>query len=393
MGAHAVGELASKLAVDLIPHTYQKYAGQGAAEALERAFAEANTTIHNRGRHNVEFEGMGTTSTALLVRPEGAWIGHVGDSRAYRIRGGKMEQLSYDHSLQWELARRQRVHPDKIDVPTNVIVRSLGPEETVQIDIEGPHPVLPGDIYLLCSDGLSGQVGDQEMGAVASTLPLDEACQLLVDLANLRGGPDNITVVMARVPGQSTEEMIKAASAPPTLPREPWHTKLFTRLPWPGIGLGSGVTLAIMALIFLSLGFPMESYLSTFFLSVVTLVAGLWGVFRAHGQENAPKNHKPKGPPRAYRQTPCRIDKTMLEKLAQAETGLQERALEKGWEVDWQAHKQHLAKAREHLTAGDLPGGFRERCRAIAEVTKALRKQWTKGEVFIPVWEKRSRFG
>src|SRR5438552_340066 len=139
MGAHAVGELASKLAADIITHTYQKYAGQGSAPALRKSFIEANATIHNRGQQNREFQGMGTTATALLLRPEGAWIGHVGDSRAYRIRDGFIEQLSFDHSLVWEMAKRQGVNPEVLlGIPANVIVRSLGPEPLVQVYLEGP---------------------------------------------------------------------------------------------------------------------------------------------------------------------------------------------------------------------------------------------------------------
>lgn len=199
MGAHAVGELASKLAVDSIPHIYSKHVQEGPLSALRKAFIETNVTIHTRGQQNREFEGMGTTGTALILRPEGAWIGHVGDSRAYRVRNGQIEQLSFDHSLVWELARRQRVAPEELQgIPPNVIVRSLGPEPLVQVDIEGPHPVQPGDIFVLCSDGLSGPLTDREIGAVVSALPPAEACRLLIDLANLHGGPDNITAIVVR---------------------------------------------------------------------------------------------------------------------------------------------------------------------------------------------------
>src|SRR5262249_32641726 len=159
MGAHAVGELASKLAADTVPHVYSKHAQDGPAEALHKAFVETNFTIYNRGQQNRGFEGMGTTGTALLIHPEGAWIGHVGDSRVYRIRGDTIEQLTFDHSLVWELARRQRVSPEELQgIPTNVIIRSLGPEQTVQVDVEGPHGIEEGDTFLICSDGLSGQV-------------------------------------------------------------------------------------------------------------------------------------------------------------------------------------------------------------------------------------------
>ena len=156
MGAHAVGEMASELAAGIIPHTYHKYAEQGADVALRQAFVEANASIHARGQQNREFEGMGTTGSVLVVRTDGAWVGHVGDRRVYRVRGGGIEQLSFDHSLAWELARRQKIKPEELEgVPTNVIVRSLGPEAVVQVDVEGPHPLRAGDVFVLYSDGLS----------------------------------------------------------------------------------------------------------------------------------------------------------------------------------------------------------------------------------------------
>src|SRR5262245_43741979 len=92
MGAHAVGELASKLAAEVIPHTYHKYAHEGIVKAVQKAFTEANATIHERGQKNPEFEGMGTTSSTLILREDGAWLGHVGDSRVYRVRNGKIQQ-------------------------------------------------------------------------------------------------------------------------------------------------------------------------------------------------------------------------------------------------------------------------------------------------------------
>src|SRR5438105_7937303 len=200
MGAHAVGGLASDMAANIIPHTYHKYTDGGPAAALEKAFTEANASIHARGQQNRDFQGMGTTGTMLVLRPEGAWVGHVGDSRVYRLRDGTIEQLSFDHSLLLELAKRLKVRPETLTgVPTNVIVRSLGPDPEVHPDVEGPHPLRDGDTFLLCSDGLSGQVSDHELGAIAGTLAPEEACRFLIDLANLRGGPDNITVLIVRV--------------------------------------------------------------------------------------------------------------------------------------------------------------------------------------------------
>ena len=157
LGDHFGGEMASEQASQIIPHIYQEHARQGPPQALRRAFVEANASIHDCAKKHRVFEGMGATSTALLLRPDGVWVAHVGDSRFYRIREEVIEQLSYDHSLLWEHARRHHLDPDEVeDVPSNVIHRCLGPEPLVQVDVEGPHAILPGDVYLLCSDGLSG---------------------------------------------------------------------------------------------------------------------------------------------------------------------------------------------------------------------------------------------
>ena len=164
---------------------------------------DANNQIYTRGQASPEFKGMGTTATVLVLLPQGALLGHVGDSRAYRVRGQKIDQLTFDHSLVWELQASGHKYEEPISnfIGKNIITRSLGPNQNVQVDIEGPHPCQVGDTFLLCSDGLTGQVQDAEIGAVLLCLPLDEAVRALVDLANLRGGPDNITVVCAKVLG------------------------------------------------------------------------------------------------------------------------------------------------------------------------------------------------
>src|SRR5437868_7302589 len=214
MGGHAVGEKASAKAVRDIPFLYLKHARDGVVPALRRAFQETNAGIFAIGQENPEFRGLGTTATAILLRPEGAWVGHVGDSRAYRIRDGVIEQLTFDHSAVWEIARRQRVKPEELQgIRSNVILRSLGPDAFVEVDVEGPHPVRAGDVYLLCSDGLSGPLSDPEIGAVAATLPAAEACEFLVELANLRGGPDNVTVMVVRV-GPEPQPAAQTAEAP-----------------------------------------------------------------------------------------------------------------------------------------------------------------------------------
>jgi PPM family protein phosphatase len=201
MGAHAVGELASKMACDRIPHNYMKTRAGTPAEAIVKTFRDVSAEIHSKATANRDFQGMGTTSSALLLLPEGALIAHVGDSRVYRARGGRIDQLSFDHSLVWELVRRNHLTSEqaRVSVPKNVITRSLGPEAEIEVDIEGPLPVELGDVFLLCSDGLSGPVEDHELGAFAANFHPSDACRYLVNLANLRGGLDNITVLIVRI--------------------------------------------------------------------------------------------------------------------------------------------------------------------------------------------------
>jgi protein phosphatase len=117
------------------------------------------------------------------------------------MRNNRIDQLSFDHSLVWELVRRNHLTPEhaNLAVPKNVITRSLGPDPSVEVDIEGPLAVEPNDVYLLCSDGLSGPVGDPELGAFGANFHPQDACRYLINLANLRGGLDNITVVILRI--------------------------------------------------------------------------------------------------------------------------------------------------------------------------------------------------
>ena len=172
-------------------------------EALIRAYRDVAQQIHTKSKANRDFNGMGTTCSALVLGPEGALIAHVGDSRIYRTRDDVIDQLTFDHSLVWELRRKSGLPLDDdandVNARKNVITRSLGPDPEVAIDIEGPIAVKPGDVFLLCSDGLSGQVRDPEIGLFCGHLPPNEATRALIHLANLRGGPDNITVIVVRV--------------------------------------------------------------------------------------------------------------------------------------------------------------------------------------------------
>ena len=376
MGAHAVGELASEMAVKDIPLIYQKHASEGVLAALEKAFQETNGNIHQRGEKNPEFRNMGTTTTALVLRPEGAWIGHVGDSRVYRIRAGRIEQLSYDHSLVWETARRQHITPDEVHgVKTNVIVRSMGPEAIVNTDIEGPHPVRDGDIFLLCSDGLSGPLSDHEIGAVASVLPPEEACQFLIDLANLRGGPDNITVVIVSVGkvGKNTAPAKSGARG--------------GRIPWPLGILFLGVVLAGGAVALTATGRPGGEL--AFVLAVLVIIAGIGALVFHQRREKQRQANEPRQPrTRVYRHSPCRIEPALLDKLVKLEATLVQRAREKQWELDWKAQQKHHAQAAALVAEGDLEAGFRAYCRAMRPLTVALSLRRNKEEVFQPHWDR-----
>jgi protein phosphatase len=386
MGAHAVGEKASEQAVHVIPHTYNKYAHEGPAVALRKAFVEANASIHACGQANREFHGMGTTSTALLIRPDGAWIGHVGDSRAYRVRDGVIEQLTYDHSLVWEYARREKIDPaDVQDIPSNVIIRCLGPEPQVQVDVEGPHELRAGDIFLLCSDGLSGQVSDSEIGAVASVLPPVEACRFLVDLANLRGGPDNITVLIVRIQ-KGIDPRSNGVAARPSARRrpEPWWTRVG---PWWLLSLIAGTLLTALAVFLNTQRWPGGMFF--FLMAACAILAGLIGLALEYRREQR-LSAEPEETTRAHihRSASCRVEQPLLEKLARAVRAMRQRADERQWVIDQTYYGEHHTQAEALQAKGDLSGAFREYCRAMMPLSSALNKQRNKEEIFQPLWDK-----
>lgn len=208
MGAHAAGEQASQLAAREVPLAYDKQAQRSPPLALRASFRRANEEIHARGQSSADLRGMGTTCTAVVILPRGAIVGHVGDSRAYRVRGGLIEQLTRDHSLAWEVeARRLETGAEAMPAPPkNIITRSMGPHDRLDVDLEGPFPVVAGDVFVLCSDGLSGQVADEEIGAFAATLPIADAAAAMLGLALVRGGPDNVTLIVARAGSQEATD-------------------------------------------------------------------------------------------------------------------------------------------------------------------------------------------
>ncbi len=388
MGGHAVGEKASAKAVRDIPLTYQKHvAGEGTAKAIRRAFEEANAGIFQIGVNNPEFKGLGTTGTALFLRPDGAWIGHVGDSRTYRIRGNKVEQLTFDHSWVWEIARRQGIDPDELgDFKRNVIIRSLGPEAEVEVDVEGPHPIEAGDSFLLCSDGLTNHVKPDEIGAVVSQFPATEACALLIDLANLRGGSDNITALIVQVPrgdgntfGGTTPA--RRRELPPFLR---WWGRKVT---WSLTGLASGAVLVGLSIWLRSESVP--GAVPTFLIAAaITLasVAGLVLQLRKKGRDadsTAETNHRAL---QIYKEYRFGIDSSLCNRIVEQVEHAKISAEGSGVTIDWEAFYAMGELAEAKGKAGDWDGAFQSRCLALQIIATPLNKSHQKDEAFKPNW-------
>jgi serine/threonine protein phosphatase PrpC len=200
MGGAQAGEVASKAAAE----SFNRELPQAPPERVLRETIEAaNRTIHEHARKDPDLAGMGTTITAAIVDPEAeeVAIGHVGDSRAYRLRGGKFERLTRDHSLVEEMRRKGQLtdaqaedHPQR-----SIITRALGPEPEVEVDLQTVS-AQAGDVFLLCSDGLTTMLGDEQIGRLLGrATSMQSAVRALVDEANRAGGRDNITVVAFRL--------------------------------------------------------------------------------------------------------------------------------------------------------------------------------------------------
>jgi protein phosphatase len=198
MGGHAGGEVASRTAVDAAIASFSA----GSADLSSRllvAIVEANRAVLAAAETNRALTGMGTTAVALAVAGESAFVANVGDSRAYRMRRGRIEQLTHDHSVVAELVRRGHLTEDEamLHPRRHEVLRSLGFEWDLSVDVEEVDAA-SGDVFLLCSDGLSGVVDDAEIAALLAKRRPSEAARALVDAANARGGPDNITVQVIR---------------------------------------------------------------------------------------------------------------------------------------------------------------------------------------------------
>jgi protein phosphatase len=202
MGGYEGGQEASRIAVETVIEVYEKASGSGPQDALVEAFAVAHNRIQQYAENHHQFQGMGTTCTALVVVARQLYFAHVGDSRLYLVRAGEISRLTRDHTYVGRLvesgvvrAQDAETHPQR-----HILTAAMGSGREVAADIpQRALPVEPGDTFILCTDGLWGLVTDQEILDAVQGQPAAASCRSLVTMALQRGGPDNITVQMLRV--------------------------------------------------------------------------------------------------------------------------------------------------------------------------------------------------
>ena len=235
MGGHRGGETASRLALETIGSVFDSDFGDPET-LLARAFRAANGEIHRIGSSDPSLRGMGTTGVAILIGPgDQGWVAHVGDSRAYRLRDGRFDQITEDHSWIWEEVRRGRISADEADGHPlkNVLLRSIGVGTDVDVSVSAID-IRPGDRFLLCSDGLWGELDDLSIAEVVAREPPSNAVAELIDLANAHGGRDNVTVLVAAVDGASEAPVIKPGIDGPTEVPAPGRSASQPAAPAPG---------------------------------------------------------------------------------------------------------------------------------------------------------------
>ncbi|MDF1505701.1 protein phosphatase 2C domain-containing protein [Roseisolibacter sp. H3M3-2] len=260
LGGAAAGEIASRMGARAVFDALRERVAEASADAgqyavaLRDAVLAANTAIHRHALRHAELRGMGTTLTAAALRGDTLYLAQVGDSRGYLIRDGVAQQLTKDQSLMQKLVEAGEITPEQAEtsVRRNIILQALGPEASVKVDLT--HQQLRrGDLLLLCSDGLSGQVRAHELAeAAADASDLAALCRELIARANATGGPDNITVVAARFDGAGLvdasqgdaigHQRFPLGSPTPTTPIEPVSAAVLDApalaLPVPGQAAG-----------------------------------------------------------------------------------------------------------------------------------------------------------
>ena len=207
MGGSNAGEVASRMAADTVVREFTAAPPEDTGEALKHAIQVANQEIWEHSRSQQDLNGMGTTCTAVALKGDQVLVAHVGDSRAYLVRAHRARQITSDQSLVAQLVARNQLSPEEArsDPRRNVVTRSVGVGPEVEVDVVPMGEALKnGDTLVVCSDGLHGQMSDDEIAGFAMNESLPEACSDLIELANARGGPDNITVAMLRAEVDAT---------------------------------------------------------------------------------------------------------------------------------------------------------------------------------------------
>ncbi len=236
MGGAAAGELASEMAATAIHHHMvetwlhdSEVTAERFTEHLREAVEAANSSLHNYAREHPEVRGMGTTATVAGVWGDRLYLAQIGDSRGYLVRGGEARQLTRDQSLTQRLVEVGELTEEEAEASErrNIILQALGPDPRVNVDLSW-QPLQRGDVLIICSDGLSTMVRRDDIAHAVATEPdMQRLCRGLVDLANDRGGPDNITIVAVRFEG---EDLPDAADA------EPGYHELLTTDDRPSLG-------------------------------------------------------------------------------------------------------------------------------------------------------------
>jgi protein phosphatase len=233
MGGHSGGATASKLALEIIGQIFESGFDDSKA-MLEHAFHAANEKIHQIGSTDPTLHNMGTTGVAVLLGPENTgWVAHIGDSRAYRLRGGRLDQITADHSWVSEEVRRGQITAEdaKSHTMRNVLLRSIGVEPHVEVTLS-TIDLKPGDRFLLCSDGLWGEVEDGPIAEILTREDPANAVRQLVDLANENGGSDNVTVQVAVLIPLSSEKVRSASAKAAEIGRTRWARPMFIAIAW-----------------------------------------------------------------------------------------------------------------------------------------------------------------
>jgi protein phosphatase len=372
MGAHAAGELASQIATDNIPHAYQKRRELPPCESIIAAVHDANGRIYAKGQNSVDFHGMGTTCSCLLLLPDGALAAHVGDSRVYRLRGGTIEQLTFDHSLVWEMAAAGQASEDEVPayVPKNVITRSLGPHPTVKVDLEGPLATMPGDRYLLCSDGLTGPLNPTLIGMVMSSLAPEDSAQTLVDLANLLGGPDNITAVVAEVDNPRANGRSSPSNG--QKPASSLSDGRSSQFKGDDLLLIIGEILSAVAVVWaVSRG---STAMAMFGGLTALAIAGIWLAVNRQSRKSdaclSVRGQHGKGP---YRHYVCGPSAQNIDMLSDIVRQLEDLEDQREWPFDWSEIHADRHAAYQAIAAGDHTGAVASYSSAVRRLMQAVR--------------------